>query len=143
MLLHSHLAGQDFDAKISLRLRISSVISYRQLSGTLCLPFKMPSVVGSLVLLPILTTFITGSSALQALSNSPCAVQCGNVLGNTTGADIVCGDSDYGSAAGTVFKNCVSCQIGSTYVDPVTKKTDLQLAICMWNIPLHAQDKRT
>ncbi|KAH6684370.1 hypothetical protein B0J14DRAFT_572732 [Halenospora varia] len=76
--------------------------------------------------LVLLTTFTTSSTALQALGNSPCAIQCGNVLESTTGADIACNDGDFGSTPGSVFKTCVSCQLSSKYVDPTNKQTDLQ-----------------
>ena len=79
----------------------------------------------------LLMIFLPSITALEALTDSPCAAQCGNSLGGTTGADLVCQDSNYGSAAGIVFQNCISCQISSTYVDPITKQTDLQWALCM------------
>jgi len=57
-------------------------------------------------------------------------VQCGNVLSSTSGADIVCNNGDYTSiAAGITFQSCVTCQLGSTYIEPSTKTTDLQLAL--------------
>ena len=88
-----------------------------------------PSMVSTVSLL--VTTFTSTAIALDALSNSPCAVQCGNVLSSTSGADIVCNNGDYTSiAAGITFQSCVTCQIGSTYVDPVSKRSDLQLGLC-------------
>ncbi|TVY49865.1 hypothetical protein LOCC1_G000216 [Lachnellula occidentalis] len=79
--------------------------------------------------LALITAFVSSGTALEALSNSPCAVQCGNDLGGTTGADIACHDSDYGTTPGQTFKRCVGCQLTSNYVDPATKQTDLQWAI--------------
>ncbi|KAG0648361.1 hypothetical protein D0Z07_5587 [Hyphodiscus hymeniophilus] len=77
--------------------------------------------------LVLLTSFASTATALQALSSSPCAVQCGNDLGGTSPSDIVCPDSSYASVpAGQTFSTCITCQLGSTYVDPVTKQTDLQ-----------------
>jgi hypothetical protein len=88
-----------------------------------------PSMVTTVSLL--VTTFTSTGIALDALSNSPCAVQCGNVLGSTSGSDIVCNNGDYTStAAGITFQSCVTCQLGSTYVDPVSKQSDLQLGLC-------------
>lgn len=88
-----------------------------------------PSLVSSSLFL--LTSFASTGAALEALSNSPCAVQCGNVLGGTSGNDIVCPDSSYtGTLAGTTFSSCITCQLGSKYVDPVTKQTDLQWGLC-------------
>ena len=88
------------------------------------------SLVSSLLLL--LTSFVSTGAALEALVNSPCAVQCGNYLGGTSGSDIVCPDSSYTSTlAGQTFTTCIACQLGSTYVDPDTKQTDLQWGLCM------------
>lgn len=82
----------------------------------------------------VLAAFLTSSiTALQALTNSPCAAQCGNVLDNTSGQDIACHDSDYSGSSNlvaTTFKSCVTCQLNSTYVDPQTKETDLQWGLC-------------
>jgi len=89
----------------------------------------MRSSLVSTVLL-FLTALIWSSAGLESLPNSPCAIQCGNALGGTTGADIVCNNGDFsGTAAGQTFQSCVTCQLGSTYVDPVTKQTDLQWAL--------------
>jgi len=79
--------------------------------------------------LALITAFVSSVTALEALSNSPCAVQCGNDLGGTTGSDIACHDSDYGTTPGQTFQTCVGCQLTSTYVDPATKQTDLQWAL--------------
>jgi hypothetical protein len=80
----------------------------------------------------LLTFFTSTSTALEALESSPCAVQCGNVLGSTSGDDIVCPDSSYTAAnlVGSTFSSCITCQLGSNYVDPVSNQTDLQLALC-------------
>lgn len=87
-----------------------------------------PSLVSSSLFL--LTSFTSTGTALEALANSPCAVQCGNVLGGTSGNDIVCPDSSFTSTlAGQTFASCITCQLGSKYVDPVTKQTDLQWAL--------------
>lgn len=74
-----------------------------------------------------LISFTPTVTAIESLPNSPCAVQCGNVLSSTTGSDIVCQNADFtGTSQGVTFAGCVTCQLGSTYVDPVTKQTDLQ-----------------
>lgn len=87
-----------------------------------------PSLVSSSLLL--VTSFVSTGKALEALANSPCAVQCGNVLGGTSGNDIVCPDSSYTSTlAGQTFSTCITCQLSSKYQDPVTKQTDLQWAL--------------
>ena len=88
-----------------------------------------PSIVAST--LAILTVFAPSVSALQALSNSPCYLSCGNLAGSpTTGDDIECLDARFGTTPGSVFASCVTCQMGSKYVDPVTHQSDLQMALC-------------
>lgn len=79
--------------------------------------------------LALLTALASSSIALQVLPNSPCAVQCGNDLGGTSGADIACLDTSYGITPGQTFQTCVGCQLSSTYVDPTTQQTDLQSAL--------------
>jgi len=86
-----------------------------------------PSVVSRTLVL--ITSFISSSNALYALEKSPCATQCGNVLGSTSGSELVCFDSGYGSTYGTVFSGCLNCQLGSTFVDPTTQQTDLEAAL--------------
>ncbi|KAH9205784.1 hypothetical protein DL95DRAFT_528666 [Leptodontidium sp. 2 PMI_412] len=80
--------------------------------------------------LVLITSFAPSTIALKASTSSPCAAQCGNELGSTTGSDIVCTNADFKSlAAGVVFQTCISCQLDSQYVDPVTKQSDLHWAI--------------
>ncbi|KAI9646975.1 hypothetical protein NHQ30_004976 [Ciborinia camelliae] len=75
----------------------------------------------------LLASFLQFTSALKALSNSPCAAKCGNVLGSTSGDDdIVCQDTGYTSLVGTTYSGCVGCQLTSTFVDPSTNQTDLE-----------------
>lgn len=84
-----------------------------------------------------LISFTSTTTALESLLNSPCAIQCGNVLSSTTGDDIVCQNADFtGTPQGVTFTSCVTCQLGSTYVDPVTKQTDLQWGLCELPIPI-------
>jgi hypothetical protein len=79
----------------------------------------------------LLTLFASTGTALEALTDSPCGVQCGNDLGGTSGNDIVCPDSSYTSTlAGQTFSSCITCQLSSKYVDPITKQTDLQWGLC-------------
>ncbi|KAH8794625.1 hypothetical protein BGZ57DRAFT_866801 [Hyaloscypha finlandica] len=87
-----------------------------------------PSLLSTVLFL--LTAFTQSSIAIESLPNSPCSVQCGNVQGSTTGSDIVCKNGDFASTAtGVTFQSCVTCQLGSTYIDPATKKTDFQFAL--------------
>ena len=76
-----------------------------------------------------LAVFAGSSHALLVASGSPCAVQCGNVLDNTTAADIACSAPQYsGSPQGTVFQNCVGCELKSPYLNQ--KENDLQWMLC-------------
>jgi hypothetical protein len=94
-----------------------------------------PSIIASAFL--FLISFTSTTTALESLQNSPCAIQCGNVLSSTTGDDIVCQNADFtGTSQGVTFTGCVTCQLGSTYVDPVTKQTDLQWGLCELPIPV-------
>lgn len=89
-----------------------------------------PTLFSSCLLL--ITAFATTGTTLKALINSPCAVQCGNVLGGTSGDDIVCDAGDFSTSAGITFQNCTTCQLQSKYQDPDTKETDLQWALCKY-----------
>ncbi|KAH8598095.1 hypothetical protein B0O99DRAFT_506613 [Bisporella sp. PMI_857] len=77
----------------------------------------------------LITASLPSSNALKAITSSPCAVQCGNVLGSTTGDDLVCFDDSYGTSKGIVFQNCINCMISSNYVDPTGKQSDFQWAL--------------
>lgn len=73
------------------------------------------------------------SSAILVAQDSPCAVQCGNVLDSTSPEDLVCDAIDYSMAyQGTVFKNCIECESTSDYTisggKPAT--SDLQAMLC-------------
>jgi hypothetical protein len=145
-----NLAGQDqcayyrlADSSVTPAIGLSEITKPRATSTFVphdrygsCVPKMRPSLVSSSLFL--ITSFATTGTALEALSNSPCAVQCGNVLGSTSGNDIVCPDSSYTSTlAGQTFQSCISCQLASTYQDPVTKETDLQWALCECSNSFH------
>lgn len=110
----------------------------------------------SIILAPslfLLTSFIQSTDALKALSNSPCAPKCGNVLGGTSGDDdIVCQNTDYTSLIGTTYSGCVGCQLTSTFVDPSTNQTDLEWGLynlryaiswCLFGYPNNTQVQDT
>ncbi len=82
----------------------------------------------------LLCALLTASThAILVAPSSQCAVQCGNVLSSTSGSDLTCSDSGYaGSVTGQTFENCIACELNSTYVDPVTKQTDLQWLLCAY-----------
>lgn len=77
----------------------------------------------------------TPSLAILVAPGSPCASKCGNVLDKTSPDDLVCEEDQYGSGAGLVFKSCLECQLGSSYVTESDdfkngKDSDLQWMIC-------------
>src|SRR5271156_5291076 len=73
----------------------------------------------------------TSAHALLVAPSSQCAVQCGNFLSSTSGSDITCSDSAYANTvAGSTFESCIACELNSTYVDPVTKQSDLASLLC-------------
>ncbi|OLN84911.1 hypothetical protein CCHL11_03927 [Colletotrichum chlorophyti] len=64
------------------------------------------------------------ASAIQVAKGSPCETLCGNVLDATTKDDIVCDEHSYSSAAGSVYSQCISCQLSSGY--STADQTDTQ-----------------
>ncbi|CZT07617.1 hypothetical protein WAI453_005115 [Rhynchosporium graminicola] len=80
--------------------------------------------------LVLITSFAAPITALIASTTSPCAAQCGNNLASTSLSDLACSNADFKSTpAGNTFQNCISCQISSTYVDPITRQSDIHWAI--------------
>lgn len=84
-------------------------------------------------------------AAIIVTTGSPCSSQCGNVLDATTPADIECDQNNYGTAAGTVFKNCIDCELTSTDYETNPNQSDQQwmlynsryaLSECMFNNPI-------
>lgn len=81
------------------------------------------------------------ATAVLVTSGSSCDQQCGNVLDATTPADIVCDQSNYGTAAGIVFKNCMTCEVTSNYYTTNPNESDQHwmlynsryaLSECLW-----------
>lgn len=87
----------------------------------------------------------TRSNALKVASGSPCSTDCGNVLASTSADEISCSKTDYTtSSAGVVFRNCVNCELTSTFVN--SRETDTQWMLynlryatsyCLFNFPEH------
>ncbi|KAE8324938.1 hypothetical protein BDV24DRAFT_20596 [Aspergillus arachidicola] len=64
--------------------------------------------------------------ALRTAPGSPCANVCNKQSTNTTGSEITCLDTDFTSTSkGSQFKQCVDCQLRSTYSDPSSGETDV------------------
>lgn len=80
----------------------------------------------------IVTALASSADALRTAPGSPCSKDCGNVLSATTPNDMECYDdpSKYSStAAGTVLRTCITCQMSSRYVSD-DGQTDLQWLLC-------------
>jgi len=76
--------------------------------------------------------------AILVAKGSQCSSKCGNVLSSTGEDDLVCGEAEYSSSNGAVFKNCVGCEMSSTYQTPSTEydnnaETDTQWMLCMFD----------
>ncbi|KAK1243682.1 hypothetical protein MKX08_001820 [Trichoderma sp. CBMAI-0020] len=106
-------------------------------------------------MLRLLTSFAAVGAVLPAAEaiivapNSPCSVNCGNVLDATTPADVVCRPDEYtggyDNGAGTVFQGCVQCELNSgyatdgNYTDNMAALYNLRYAVsyCVFNEPKH------
>ncbi|ROW06122.1 hypothetical protein VMCG_04646 [Cytospora schulzeri] len=84
----------------------------------------------------------SSASAILVTQGSTCDTQCGNVLSATTDPDIECDQNNYGSSAGTVLKNCMNCELSSTYYDTASNQSDQQWLLynaryavshCVWH----------
>lgn len=83
-------------------------------------------------------------AAVLVTPSSSCDQQCGNVLNSNSPTDIECDQNDYGSAAGIVFKNCLTCELTSTAYETNPNQSDQQwmlynsryaLSECLWGYP--------
>jgi len=70
------------------------------------------------------------AGAMLVASGSPCYLNCGNVLTNTTGSDMVCNEN---AISNSVFQTCINCEITSTYSGK--SQTDLQWLLCTCGSP--------
>ncbi|BAE59233.1 unnamed protein product [Aspergillus oryzae RIB40] len=74
----------------------------------------------------ILCQLVPLAVALRTAPGSPCANVCNKQSTNTTGSEITCLDTDFTSTSkGSQFKQCVDCQLRSTYSDPSSGETDV------------------
>ncbi|KAF9881196.1 lpxtg-domain-containing protein [Colletotrichum karsti] len=90
-----------------------------------------------------LSLWLGHATAIHVAKGSPCETLCGNVLDATTKNDVVCKETDYsGSAAGSVYQQCVSCELTSDYATET--QTDVQwllynlryaISYCIYGFP--------
>ncbi|KAK8112708.1 hypothetical protein PG984_013234 [Apiospora sp. TS-2023a] len=74
------------------------------------------------------------SSALLVAEHSPCSVKCGNVLDSTNPDDVVCDAAGYGTGAGTLWKQCLTCELSSPYLDDAGKPAQADLQAALYNM---------
>ncbi|TGJ80897.1 hypothetical protein E0Z10_g7858 [Xylaria hypoxylon] len=74
------------------------------------------------------------AQAVFVAHNSPCSVNCGNVLDSTTSDQIVCYDANYGTTAGKVFESCVTCESTSPYTTTDGNETESDLQAMLFNM---------
>lgn len=74
-----------------------------------------------------LAALLRMTSAVLVGEDSPCRVKCGNELQRTPISDIDCNED-----SGTVWQNCLECELTSPYHAVVdgSIQTDLQIALC-------------
>lgn len=77
-----------------------------------------------------LTTLSPLVSALQHVAGGQCESACSDASVGTLHQDVVCLDGEFDSTPGSYFKQCVSCQLNSTSVDPATNLSDVDWALC-------------
>lgn len=95
-----------------------------------------------LILSFYLSLILPSVLSLQVAPGSNCTAICtGHFLRtNTTGNDIVCYDQDYNSSlAGSSFKDCVTCELGSVTFDHQTNQTDIGWALCTYILRFYPQ----
>ncbi|KAL2013298.1 hypothetical protein VTN00DRAFT_823 [Thermoascus crustaceus] len=84
---------------------------------------RSPPITASLV---FLFSLAPATVALRVTPGSPCEGKCTEKSTNTTTAQIVCLDSQYGSTeTGANFQSCLECELRSTYGNPQTGETDV------------------
>ncbi len=72
---------------------------------------------------------LPAANAILVAPDSPCSMNCGNVLDSTSPEDIACTDSSFSSGPGQIFQGCLECEMSSNYsTDGVT---DVQASLCM------------
>lgn len=72
--------------------------------------------------------------SLSTAPGSPCAGQCHKTSTNTTSAEIVCLDKQYhNTQKGVNFRECVACELNSTYSDPDSGESDVNWGLCTWS----------
>ena len=110
------------DPRVSRRQR-AWIDSIERLSGSRATLGHQRNMIRAVVLAALLRV----TWAVLVGTDSPCRAKCGNELQRTPTSDIVCNED-----LGTVWQNCLECELTSPYQTVVggTNQTDLQIALC-------------
>lgn len=94
-------------------------------------PFSLTRT-GLKVLLTLLgiSVLVPRVSALNFVAGGPCESVCSDDVAGAVSEDVRCLDSEFNVTPASYLKTCVSCQLNSTAVDPVTKATDVEWGLC-------------
>lgn len=85
-----------------------------------------------LSILALFTLLLQEVSAVRFTPFSPCADVCGGMIRNTTGSDVVCHDDQFDTTPeGRRFRDCVSCELQSTFYDVSHDESDVKWGLCM------------
>ncbi|KAI1964872.1 hypothetical protein LOZ58_001563 [Ophidiomyces ophidiicola] len=105
------------------------------------------------MLLLLSPLFAVAALALRVTPGSPCERSCGSGFSNTTGDDIVCRDPQFfDSEEGIRFRECVNCELRSTYSISRAYDTDLKWGLynlrfafssCIYAFPVAKQSLST
>jgi len=74
------------------------------------------------------------SDGLRVTNGSPCTDVCNKSSTNTTLNEIVCLDQQFNTTSvGEAFKDCIECELASTYADDESGETDVSWGLCTSN----------
>ncbi|EZG07923.1 hypothetical protein H106_02702 [Trichophyton rubrum CBS 735.88] len=106
-----------------------------------------------LSILALFTLLLQEVSAVRFTPFSPCADVCGGMIANTTHSEIVCHDDEFESTAkGRRFRDCVSCELQSTFYDVPHDESDVKWGLynmryafsaCIYGFPAVLQSLST
>lgn len=93
------------------------------------------SKMSALTLAVLLSNLSPAVLGLRVTSGSSCTDSCNKwgAATNTTADEISCVDSAFNSTTkGQDFKDCITCELESTYEDNTTGETDVNWGLCMF-----------
>ncbi|KAK0728209.1 hypothetical protein B0T26DRAFT_163552 [Lasiosphaeria miniovina] len=91
--------------------------------------------------LALVCGFTSLADTLLVAPGSPCASVCGNELSSTSPDEIVCNDSGYKTTtAGSVWQQCITCQLTSAYYTQKNNKNDTDLNSLLYNLRFNVDE---